>query len=141
MTSKDELVRAGAEYLARGFSVIPVIDKKPCIDWKQFQKKAMTVIEFQKLFEIYKPTGIAIITGEISGITVVDVDSEEANAKLKFPNTPQHHTKNISQILPTYKNIIAPMKQHNKKPKKPDDVNTIYEWFVPATVESCHLCF
>ena len=88
MTSRDELIRAGAEYLTKGFSVIPVIDKKPCIDWKQFQKKAMTVIEFQKLFEIYKPTGIAIITGEISGITVVDVDSEEANAKLKFPNTP-----------------------------------------------------
>jgi len=86
--NKDSLIRAGAEYIVAGFSVIPVIGKKPCVNWKQFQEKAMTVIEFQNLFERCEATGIAIVTGKLSGITVVDVDSEEANSKLHFPRTP-----------------------------------------------------
>lgn len=86
--NKDELIRTGAEYLMRGFSVIPVMGKKPCVDWKKFQEKAMTVIEFQSIFERCSPTGIAIITGKVSGIIVVDVDSEEANTKLNLSKTP-----------------------------------------------------
>lgn len=88
MTHKDELINVGVEYIKRGFSIIPVFNKKPMVDWKQYQEKSMSEFEFQTILQTCDPTGIAIITGKISNLTVIDVDTEEANSKLKLPKTP-----------------------------------------------------
>lgn len=75
------------------FSVIPIKEgsKKPYIDWKEYQKRLPTEEEIKNWWSKWPNADIGIITGKISGITVVDFDSREAyeNAvKRKFPLTP-----------------------------------------------------
>lgn len=66
-------------YSEKGFSVIPICSgtKKPAIKWKKFQKQKATPEELREWFEIQK-NGIAIVTGSISGLAVIDLDSEQA---------------------------------------------------------------
>jgi len=81
-------------YLSKGFSVIPVIKgtKKPALlSWKEFQGRHATDEEVQKWFGNGSHNSIGIVTGVISGIAVVDLDSQEAVKFAKtqnFPPTP-----------------------------------------------------
>lgn len=70
-------------YLAQGFSVIPTIPeaKSPAISWGEFQKRKPTDDELKAWFASGKNYGIAIVTGEISGLAVVDFDDPEAYQK------------------------------------------------------------
>ena len=68
-------------YIEQGFNIIPVkSDKKPAIkSWVNFQKEKINVQKFDELLMEAKRSGnsvqgIAVLTGEISGITVVDFD-------------------------------------------------------------------
>src|SRR5262249_41187879 len=73
------------ELLARGLSVIPVPradgvrfnGKVPALCWREFQARLPTEAEVSDWFGS-KPTNIGIVTGAISGLVVVDVDSPEA---------------------------------------------------------------
>lgn len=57
------------------YSIIPVgLDKRPTIEWKEFQTRRATVEELHKWFDVPQPPNIGIVTGKISGITVVDVE-------------------------------------------------------------------
>lgn len=59
-----------------GFSVIPCNrDKKPCIPWKEFQTRYATEAELKKWSEI-RDVQLGIVTGKISGVTILDCDSE-----------------------------------------------------------------
>ena len=80
--------------LALGFSVIPVKarDKRPSITWKDYQTRRPTVDEVTGWFRGREDLNIAIITGAVSGIVVVDADSEEA---MKWMAT--HHPSPIRQ--------------------------------------------
>jgi hypothetical protein len=65
-----------------GFSVIPIIpkDKKPSIpSWIEFQKRRMTDTEVDEYFK--SNSNIALITGEISGVDVLDLDSYKQTFK------------------------------------------------------------
>ena len=69
-------------YIANNLSVFPVRgDKKPLVpSWKEYQTKRLTTEEFGELVRKYKRPGnefkgIGLVTGEISGITVVDFDN------------------------------------------------------------------
>jgi hypothetical protein len=66
-------------YVSKGFSVIPLKhnSKEPAIKWKEFQSRKPTPGELEQWFK-HSENNIAIITGEISGITVVDLDSQSA---------------------------------------------------------------
>ena len=67
---------AAKKYLEMGYSVIPVKpDKKPAIKWQPFQKRKATEKELASWFKT-ADTQVGIVTGEISGLTVVDIDSE-----------------------------------------------------------------
>jgi hypothetical protein len=88
MKNKENLINAGCEYLDKDMSVMPVVWKKPCIDWKEYQKRIMDKEVLIDLIDQCKATGIAIITGSISNLTVVDVDSIEIAKTLNFPKTP-----------------------------------------------------
>ena len=75
-----------------GFSVIPIElnSKKPAIKWEEYQKRKPTEEELKKWF-IENKYNIGIVTGSISGIAVVDLDSKEAidfSRQNKFPKTP-----------------------------------------------------
>lgn len=79
-TSSDLLFIARA-YVAMGFSVIPIQykGKKPSIpSWKKYQSELPTDAELREWFPDGKKMNIGIVTGAISGITVVDFDTEEA---------------------------------------------------------------
>ncbi len=68
-------------YVALGFSVIPIRykDKLPAIkSWKEFQTRKPTDSELAKWFGSGILQNIAIVTGQVSGITVVDCDSNDA---------------------------------------------------------------
>ena len=88
-----ETVTFAREYLCNyGFSVIPVgIDKKPLIEWKEFQRRFPTVKELDEWFS-KDDVNIAIVTGAISDLVVLDVDGEEGirsitENKLHIPET------------------------------------------------------
>jgi hypothetical protein len=69
----------------RGLSVIPVPrpdathdGKRPVIPWKEYQQRRPTEAEIRRWF--VGPSNLAIITGTVSGVVVVDVDSADAIA-------------------------------------------------------------
>jgi Bifunctional DNA primase/polymerase, N-terminal len=62
------LLQSAAEYLDRGFSVIPMIDKKPGVPWKNYQANRPTDRHLRRWFDGKRaPTGLAIIFGRVSG--------------------------------------------------------------------------
>ncbi len=79
---KNTPVNLWAEfYNSKGFSLIPLKSKNktPAISsWKEFQERKATDKELNKWFGNSTTSNIAIVTGKISGIIVVDFDSEEA---------------------------------------------------------------
>lgn len=75
------------KYLKFGVSIIPVgKDKRPLLaSWKEFQERKATEEEVRGWFEKYPDANIGIVTGKISGITVVDVDVKKGGSKDRFP--------------------------------------------------------
>ncbi|MGE3841736.1 MAG: bifunctional DNA primase/polymerase, partial [Vicinamibacterales bacterium] len=82
---------------ARGLSVIPIPrpgvspgadGKVPAIAWKAFQTRRATEAELRRWFAYDQ--NVAIVTGAISGLVVVDADSPEAIAwiRRRLPYTP-----------------------------------------------------
>ncbi len=69
------------KYRELGFSVIPVNSKNKtgcAFPWKPFQTRLATCDEIKKWWDEYPNHGVAIITGEVSGIIVLDLDCREA---------------------------------------------------------------
>jgi predicted P-loop ATPase len=81
-------------YHANGYAVIPVgQDKRPIISsWKKYQTEQQTDEEVIELFK--NNPNVAIITGKISGITVIDIDAkgDEANATAMLARFPATYT-------------------------------------------------
>ncbi len=70
------LIDIAFEYLDQGFSVIPVgRDKKPLIPWEKYQHQRATKEEVAGWYTRFPDAGIAIVTGVISGIVVIDVEA------------------------------------------------------------------
>lgn len=102
--NKNQLTKVAREYVAAGISVIPLHGpdepkgapiekrgKRPAIDaWKEFQTRYATDEELVKWFSDGK-RNIGIVTGKLSGLTVVDFDTAEAIELAKekgFPKGP-----------------------------------------------------
>ena len=85
LTAKE----AAIEYAKRGWGVIatspgakiPVADKELQPNGSKSWTKDPEHIE--KLFTLYPKAGVAIVTGEVSNLTIVDLDSEDVMPKLK----------------------------------------------------------
>ena len=63
-------------FAVNGYSIIPLKkDKRPLVSsWIDFQKKPATDDIIEQWWEQYPDANIGIVTGKISGITVVDID-------------------------------------------------------------------
>ena len=73
------MIKAALQYLKMGFSIIPVQkNKKPLIAWEQFQKRRATEQEVRGWFKEKYESQIAIVTGSISGLVVIDIDDPTA---------------------------------------------------------------
>jgi hypothetical protein len=71
-----QFIEVATSYIERGFSVIPVgVDKKPLIKWEPYQHRIATHEEVERWAAQFKNLNIAIVTGSISGIVVVDVEA------------------------------------------------------------------
>ena len=77
-----------------GFSVIPIppgekIPEKG-MEWKPYKPRKPTDDELVSWFGNGRPCNMAIVTGAISGIVVIDADSPEAEAWVQshLPPTP-----------------------------------------------------
>jgi len=66
------------------FSIIPVSKtKKPIIKWEEFQKRIATEEEIKQWWDKSPDANIGIVTGIISGIAVVDIDTEEGKEAIQ----------------------------------------------------------
>lgn len=76
--NQQELIEKAKEYARRGFSVIPVKkDKHPAVDsWKEFQTRAALEDEIEKMFARPDAVGIAVITGVVSDVVVLDCEAK-----------------------------------------------------------------
>jgi len=63
-------------YLKMGWSVIPVgKNKRPIISWKKYQTELPTKEEIKEWFDKEDAPNIGLVTGKISGVTVVDIEN------------------------------------------------------------------
>ena len=66
-------------YLSKGFCVIPVgFDKKPRIAWKEYQSRKSTNEELAKWWGEWPESNIGLVTGAISDLFVIDLDTQDA---------------------------------------------------------------
>lgn len=76
---RNLVYRAALSYVKEfGFSVIPVSttgNKKPLVPWEKYQTDLPTEKELATWFNGPSPSNIAIVTGEVSGMCAVDIDS------------------------------------------------------------------
>jgi len=80
------MLNAALEYLDRGWSVIPTRPdtKRPRVKWREFQDRQPTEEEVTQWWTNNPDDGIALVTGAISGLVVVDCDNDAAlDAALK----------------------------------------------------------
>ncbi len=68
--------QAALDYLARGWSVIPVRarEKRPAVPWKAYQTKYVSEKTLHDWFRRSPDFNVAIVTGALSGLVVLDVD-------------------------------------------------------------------
>jgi hypothetical protein len=91
----NEMLESALKYREMGLSIFPVNpkDKRPAIaSWLKYQKEQPTIAEVNEWFGKNKHQGIAIVTGKISKLFVVDFDKykpeySEENALKYFPDT------------------------------------------------------
>ena len=79
-------------YLDAGFSIIPLTGKKPAVEsWRAFMTALPSKDRVERCWTEHPEANIGIVTGKISGVTVLDLDAkgdEEMMAKFKkeFPS-------------------------------------------------------
>ncbi len=87
-------LEASLEYLSKGWSVFPVnpTDKKPIVDWKQYQDRLSTVEELNDWWTKWPWANIGLVTGRLSGVSAVDVDPRHGGTIDNLPDTVKSQT-------------------------------------------------
>ena len=77
-TKEPPMLNSALYYLKCGWNVIPVTqNKKPFLpSWQEYQHRKVTENELHEWWTRWPNAGVAIITGAISGIIVIDIDSK-----------------------------------------------------------------
>jgi hypothetical protein len=82
-------LQAALQLAERGLSVIALLPgrKKPAGDWLAAQQKAFTPAQLKKLWAGNANRNVGVVTGPISGIVVVDIDSYKGSNADDLPPT------------------------------------------------------
>jgi hypothetical protein len=85
MKRLNEVYIAALKYFDKGLYPIPLRteEKTPAIKWEAYQKTPPTKAEIKEWFFQYPGRNIAIVTGETTNLTIIDVDSEEGKSTLE----------------------------------------------------------
>ncbi len=114
------LIEYAMDYHERGFSLIPIrlMDKRPLGEWAEFQKRRPTESEIYEWFKDGN-ANIGIVTGKISNLSVIDLDSNEAIEYFSnndFPESPVVKTQRGFHIYYLYNSgIRTSVKINNMK--------------------------
>lgn len=102
---------AALAYLAQGRSVVPVTPGKkhpPLLRWEEYQHRLPTEAEVTEWWTGTPDANIALITGQVSGISVVDIDGDEGresflqNLRGLLPQSLIHHTPRGAHMILKY---------------------------------------
>lgn len=75
--SSNNLLKAALKYQSMGFSVIPVQkNKKPHVAWEKYQTEKAPESQIRQWWKKWSTANIGIITGKVSGVDVIDTDSD-----------------------------------------------------------------
>ena len=86
--SRTDPLEAALFYLSLGLSIIPIMDKKPLVAWKEFQSRLPKETELRYWWKKNPTAEPAMICGQVSqGVWVMDADCLSAIAWMKN-NTP-----------------------------------------------------
>lgn len=165
----EKVLKSALWYRERGLSVIPILhpkadrngkdeNKKPKIEWGEYQEKIASEEEIKKWFSDKRNTRLAIVTGKFSGISVLDCDSEETHQQIEelFPDsliTPKaatpgggfHYYFKYHPIIPQKSNIIPKLDGRNDggyiiAPPSSGLDGKDYKWIIsPANANFCDL--
>lgn len=79
----DPMLDQALDYFKLGLSVIPCRkDKTPLVPWTDCQHERPGTEQLTKWWNKYRKANCGIVTGAISGIDVLDIDSKEAYEKI-----------------------------------------------------------
>jgi len=87
------MLKEALQYIANGYSVVPLSPRTKIakVLWTEFQKRRPTEAEIKRWWKMWPDSNIGLITGEISGLTVIDFDVDtgglETLKTLKMPKT------------------------------------------------------
>ena len=90
--------RAARCYLARGWSVVPIVScgKRPLVRWEEFQHRRPSEEELLAWFLHWPGANLGIVTGAVSGLVVLDIDprhdGDESLAELERRHGPLPQT-------------------------------------------------
>jgi hypothetical protein len=102
---------AALAYLAQGRSVVPVTPGKkhpPLLRWEEYQHRLPTEAEVTEWWTGTPDANIALITGQVSGISVVDIDGDEGKESFlhhlqgDIPQSLIHHTPRGAHMILKY---------------------------------------
>jgi len=95
---------AALNYLKSGYCVIPVkADKRPYIQWAEFQQRHPDMDEVYDWWEKWPSAGVAIVTGTISGLCVVDIDMKNG----------KDGVSSLRKVMPAYDPLNSHVKTQN----------------------------
>jgi hypothetical protein len=73
---------AALKYSELGFSVFPVKpNKEPFFSWTEFQTNRPDEKRIRAMWKDHPHANVAIVTGPVSGVGVIDMDSEHGHKK------------------------------------------------------------
>ena len=70
------------------WSVMPLGSKVPYFKWKKYQTELPSIEQIEEWWAEHPEANIGLITGELSGVVVFDVDSEKAAQHMREKGTP-----------------------------------------------------
>lgn len=78
------LLNSALWYASQSMSIFPTgRDKRPLIKWEKYQKERATPEQIKEWWTKFPDANIGIVTGAISGIVVVDIDTEEGHDEIQ----------------------------------------------------------
>lgn len=81
-TQQGEPLAAALGYLGRGWSVLPIEPrgKRPLVPWRTFQSRIPSINVVRHWFQQWPDANVGIVTGALSRLVVLDVDTRHGGA-------------------------------------------------------------